>query len=161
MKKFLTLAVLVLSFGTVQLSHAVGLGLEYNWGNNGAGDIGITYKDGNFPVIDLSLALGGTYLGIGANVDYWILNPHLVGPLDWYLAIGGFGSIGLGNDYFRFNLGARLPVLGLQWWPIQKSLEVFLEGALAINVIDLGTGTSSPIDINFGPALGLGFRVHF
>lgn len=153
MKKVFSILALVTMLGAAQLSHAIGVGLEF--GFNGIPDVGLTLKMGNFPVVDLTARFDAGGIGIGALVDYWVINKNLVSFIDWYLGIGGYATLQLGNNSGLWA-GFRLPVLGLQFWPIGKQFEIFVEGAWAPSII-------SPSGVGLGWQgfqSGIGFRIH-
>jgi hypothetical protein len=114
------------------------------------GGIGLTLKFGNFPVLGLEWMLAEQASRIGVSCDWWVINNHLGGALDYYLGIGGYLGIATGGQTSAIDIGARLPI-GLQLWPLDK-FEIFGEFAPMLTFIPT-------LNINF--ALRLGIRIHF
>jgi hypothetical protein len=154
MKKKLLLIVFAVLLSTGSMYSLTGIGIFGDFMGSttggGGGGIGLTLKFGNFPVIGLKWMLSQNYANIGISCDYWAINAHLGGILDYYLGVGLYAGLGFGNP-FMFNPGLRIPI-GLQIWPVEK-LELFLEFAPMVTIQASGLG--------LGYALSGGLRVHF
>lgn len=150
--KRIVLAVTALMLLTAGLSYSkslTGIGLAFNWHGNMYGPA-LSLKFGKFPILNIGWNFANG-IDIGASVDWWIANDRLIGALNYYLGVGGYGGIWIYNSSFNARIGGRLPVVGLQLWAI-PNFEIFLEGALGIALLPA---------IDFGPQLAAGFRVHF
>lgn len=155
MKKRFLMVVMVLFLSVGSMYSLTGVGIFGDFMGNSTGGsganlpgIGLTLKFGNFPVLGLKWMFAQDSINIGASCDYWAVNQHLGGILDYYLGVGLYAGLGFG-DPFRFNMGLRIPI-GLQIWPVNK-LELFLEIAPMLNFLPF----------SFGYALSGGLRVHF
>jgi hypothetical protein len=153
MKKRIALIAIVVLLATGSMYSLTGIGIFGDFmgsttGGSGGG-IGLTLKFGNFPVLGLKWLLSERNANIGVSCDYWVINTHLAGILDYYLGVGLYLGMNFGNP-MSINPGARIP-LGLQIWPLQK-LELYLEFAPMITFIP---------NIGLGYALSGGLRVHF
>ena len=105
------------------------------------------------PQFPLMLGIGvSSPLAIGLTADYWIAHGNIISIFDWYVGVGGYASLDVSP--LDITVGGRIPI-GLQIWPIGKTLEIFLEAAPAVGVSFIPTG--------FGWHLqgALGFRVWF
>jgi hypothetical protein len=84
-------------------------------------------------------------LGIGASTapalaltgDYWAAQGKIVSIFDWYIGIGGYLLLDFNPG--DISLGARIPI-GLQLWPLGRTLEIFIEMAPAVGVSLIPTG---------------------
>ncbi|MGC8765449.1 MAG: hypothetical protein ACP5QT_06155 [Brevinematia bacterium] len=130
-----------------------GVGIYGNLIGGGAGNfgtgIGLTLKFGNFPVLGAEWMFGDASR-IAVSCDYWIVNDHLTGALNYYLGVGGFLGIGIAHDNAAIDFGGRIPI-GLQIIPV-NNFEIFAEFAPLV-------GFFPTLNLNF--ALRLGIRVHF
>jgi len=127
-------------------STAVGVYGNYiGGGSQYAEGLGLTLKFNNFPVIGAEWYLGQT-ASFNVSVDWWAINAHLGGSLDYYLGVGAFA--GIGNQ--GFDIGGRIPI-GLQIFPVER-FEIF--GEIAPLVYFLPT-------LSLGFNLRVGIRVHF
>ena len=105
----------------------------------------------HLPRFPLMLGIGASLApAIGLTADYWATQGKIVSILDWYLGIGGY--LLLDFEPADISLGARIPI-GLQIWPLGKSLEIFIEVAPAVGVSLIPTG----FDWHLQGALGLRF----
>jgi hypothetical protein len=105
----------------------------------------------HLPRFPLMLGIGvSTTPAIGLTADYWAAQGKIVSIFDWYFGIGGYLLLNL--NPVDISLGARIP-LGLQMWPLGRSLEIFIEVAPAVGVSLIPTG----FDWHFQGALGLRF----
>lgn len=143
---------LISSYG-FSAKRLTGVGIYGNLVGNGSGafgtSLGLTLKFGNFPVLGAEW-LFGEVSHISVSCDYWAVNEHLAGALNYYVGVGGYLGLGIIGKSAAIDFGGRVP-LGLQIWAL-KNLELF--------------GEIAPL-VSFYPALGLsfsirlGFRVHF
>lgn len=145
MKRILVSLVLVLAvaaFAFADHPNKLGLGIVggsgYGYGNIGS-DVGFAFKLSSLPVYwQLNLHLNSGYLGLGATGDVYLKDQNLLEEgsfaLDWFLGLGGYASIGLGND-LTAAVGARVPV-GLSWH-ITDEFELWLDivPSLGIGVV--------------------------
>ena len=142
MKKILIIVVIVLacsSFSAFAAPGSAAIGGEGAWYFAGTGGLPvgamITFKIPQFP---LMMAVGVAFpLSIGMTADYWIAHGNIVTIVDWYVGVGGYALINL-NAPVNFDIGARIPI-GLQIWPLGRTLEIFLEAAPAVGVSFLPT----------------------
>jgi hypothetical protein len=103
----------------------------------------------HFPRFPLMLGIGAnTTPAIGLTADYWAAEGRIVSILDWYIGIGGYLVLDLNPA--DISLGARIPI-GLQIWPLRRTLEIFIEVAPAVGVSLIPTG----FDWHLQGALGL------
>ncbi len=156
MKRFVITLIflLAMSISGFSAKNLTGIGIYGNLIGSGSGDlgtgIGLTVKFGNFPVLGAEWMFAENASRISVSCDYWIINEHLTGALNYYLGVGAFAGIGVAGENAAFDFGGRIPI-GLQIFPV-KSFEIFAEFA--------------PL-VDFLPSLGLrfnlriGFRVHF
>jgi hypothetical protein len=92
------------------------------------------------PQFPLMLGIGVSWpLSIGLTADYWIAHGNIVSIFDWYVGVGGYASLDV--NPVDISIGGRIPI-GLQIWPIGKTLEIFLEAAPAVGVSFIPTGFS-------------------
>jgi hypothetical protein len=154
MKKILILALIAL-IGCSTAAFAAGgfaiggEGALYIAGNGGlpAGAM-LSLKLPQFP---LMLGIGVSWpLSVGLTADYWIAHGNIVSILDWYVGVGGYASVSVSP--VDINVGGRIPI-GLQVWPIGKTLELFIEAAPAVGVYFIPTG----FDWHIQGAAGLRF----
>jgi hypothetical protein len=150
MKKTLLLSVLMLLMtGTIlsAKSHSsgsatgTGIGIVVGY----PGNVGLSIKIQNFPVLGLSWYLGQSSY-FGGTIDWWFINNSLESNFYWYLGFGGY--VWLGHSV---GLGPRLPI-GLQWFPGGSPFEIALEVAPALSLLP-------GIDFVFQGSLA--FRYHF
>ena len=107
----------------------------------------------HLPQFPLYIGIGvSTPLTIGLTVDYWAARGTLVSIFDWYAGVGGYLSFNTSPMDIAF--GGRIP-LGLQVWPIGKTLELFLEVAPAVGLSLIPTG------FDWHVQAALGFRFWF
>ena len=111
--------------------------------------LGLTAKFGNFPVIGAEWNFGKDTSRIAGSVDYWVINSHLTGNLDYYIGLGAYAGLALGSNS-AFDIGGRIPI-GIQFWPVDK-FEVFAELAPLVGFLP---------SLGIGGAFRLGMRVHF
>lgn len=156
MKRFILILAVMLTFVNMGFSKKslTGLGIYGNLVSSGSGSLGggagLTLKFGNFPVLGVEWFLAEKYSRIAASCDYWVVNEHLTGALDYYLGVGAYVGIGTSGENSAIDLGGRIPI-GLQIWPV-KNFEIFTEFAPLVSFLP-------SLGINF--SLRLGFRIHF
>jgi len=133
MKKALLLSVLmILMSGNILSAYSRASG---NWTGTGIGivlgypgNVGLSIKIKNFPVLGLSWYLGESPY-FGGTLDYWIINNNIDSDFYWYIGVGAYAWIG--NP---FGLGPRLPI-GLQWFPGSGPFELAIELAPALSLL--------------------------
>ena len=156
MKKILVVAIAVMLLGATGAFAAGGTGLaiggEASLSFAGTGDLPMSAMLMlHFPRFPLMLGIGASAApAIGLTADYWAAQRKLIKILDWYVGIGGYLLLNL--EPADISLGARIPI-GLQIWPIGKTLEIFIEVAPAVGVSLVPTG----FDWHLQGALGLRF----
>ena len=138
MKKLLLILLFLFSF-SVQSYSSTGAGVQFGY----PGDVALTLKMNQFPVIGVSWNLGNNGY-IGATLDGWLLNKGIKQTdLDWYWGVGGF--LRLQNDV---GVGARMPV-GLQWF-FHKQFELYGEIVPGLSIIpDLGIDVVAAIGLRY------------
>jgi hypothetical protein len=138
-------------------SSGFAIGAEFTFTNwfGGYGAM-LTFHLPKFPLIfGLGGAFGQNYAQLVLTADWWFLNGHFVGILDYYIGLGLYSNLVFAEPA-SFALGLRLPI-GLQIWPVGKVLELFIELAPAwIPISSAGIYIAS-----FDLQGGLGFRVWF
>ncbi|MDR2542957.1 MAG: hypothetical protein LBC80_05865 [Treponema sp.] len=164
MKKILSVLVLLVIFTTgtafAQNVHPGGLGIGVMWG--GHLDDGFTGNEG--AALSLKLPNNPFFWGVSVNKgptigvqgDRYFFGSKLIPTLGWYLGLGGYGSIYLG-DIAALEFGLRAP-LGLTFQPIDL-LEIFvtLAPSLGISII---TGDDGDIDFpHFRWPVEIGIRI--
>jgi hypothetical protein len=130
-------------------SSAFGLYGDYGIGGYGTTGIGLALRVHPIPIMwGLEWNLEGPgFLSITG--DYWVINAHLGGSLEYYIGIGGYLGLG-GGSGGGIGLGARIPI-GLQMFPVGK-FEVFVEIAPVIYFIPA---------ITLAGDFRIGIRIHF
>lgn len=128
MKKF---AIAALLMGALALPQAFSLGIGGTFGLGGNSlDAGLSLKLDNLPpVFGIQLAGSDNSFRLGLTADWWMINAKLVDALNYYVGLGGYARLGLGNNAY-FDGGLRIP-LGLNIFVI-KPLELFLEWAPSV-----------------------------
>ncbi|MCL2233134.1 MAG: hypothetical protein FWB99_08670 [Treponema sp.] len=114
--------------------HPGGWGVGVLWGSsfgdNAFADnsnIALSLKAPAMPVFwGIRVGTGGGDLRLGLQGDVYILGSEIIPTLSWFLGVGAYGNIWLGDD-FALGFGARLPI-GLTWQPLNV-LEIFLNVA--------------------------------
>ena len=155
MKRF----VIILSFLSVlsvlgfSAKNLTGVGIYGNLVGGGSGSlgtgIGLTLKFGNFPVLGAEWMFGEA-TRVAVSCDYWIVNEHLTGALNYYIGVGGFLGVGIGGNNAAIDFGGRVPI-GLQILPV-KNFEIFVEFAPLV-------GFFPTLNLNFSARIGI--RLHF
>ncbi len=147
------LVFLIASGGLFAGSSMTGVGIYGNLVGSGTGQfgsgLGLTLKFGQFPVLGAEWMFGNPGM-ISVSCDYWVINAHLGGALDYYLGIGGFVGFATGGQGSAFSFGARLPI-GLQIWPVEK-FEIFAEVAPLVYFVPT---------LSLAVNIRLGMRIHF
>ncbi len=159
MKRKLLLGVLVFAvLGSSALyarEPGFGIGGEFALGALGGlpSSAMLTLKVQEIPVVlGIGMQLNENTFNLGLTADWWLFHQRLVGIIDMYAGPGLFLALPS-----RFMLGGRIPV-GLQIWPLgNQLLELFLEIAPGITLID-DSGITVP---NFILQAGFGFRFWF
>ncbi len=149
------IALVGLAWGAFAAGNGFAIGAEFALTNlNGYGAL-LTFHLPSVPLMfGLGASLGPGILDLALNADYWLTQGRLVGIVDYYIGLGFTGTVSVNPT--SVSLGARLP-LGLQIWPVGKTLELFLELAPAwIPVTGGGINVA-----NFALQSGLGFRIWF
>ncbi len=158
MKRILLVALVVLvclSPAAFAAQRGFALGAEFAVTNlSGYGALLTFHLPGVPLMFGLGASLGQGYLDIALNGDYWLAEGKLVSILDYYIGLGFTAAVSVNPT--AFAAGARLP-LGLQIWPLGKTLELFLE--LAPAWIPFSSGGINAA--NFAVQSGLGFRIWF
>ena len=129
---------------------SIGAAFYFGWAESAtAQGAALCLKFPTVPIMFGFSAVFGTPLIIGITADWWLFQTHLVGPVDLYIGPGLFLRIDTGwaQPYF----GIRIPV-GFQIF-IVKAFEIFLEPALAIQIV--------PNFPQFGLQASIGFRFWF
>ena len=158
MKKIVLLVIvitLLASTGAFAATSGFGIGVEWSAGLLGGlpNSALVTIKAHQLPfVLGIGAQIGARTFNLGATLDWWLYQTHLIGALDLYVGPGLY--LGVGNGYFA--LGGRIPV-GLQIWPIGKVLELFLEIAPAMEFVGPGQISFPNLDLQ----AGVGFRFWF
>jgi hypothetical protein len=160
MKK-IALVALVIMLGLSTAAFAAGNGLaigaEFALTNLSGYGAMLTFHLPSVPVMfGLGASLGSGYVDVALNGDWWLAHGKLVSAVDYYIGLGFTGAVAVSGGGASFDLGARLP-LGLQIWPLGKTLELFLELAPAWIPITAGGIYAA----NFAVQSGLGFRIWF
>ena len=130
-------------------------GSGYGSGTIG-GDIGLALKLTSMPIYwQANVRLSSGYFGLGVTGDKYFYDQNLLREgsfkLDWFLGLGGYANLGLG-DSAAAAIGARVPV-GLSWH-ITKEFELWLDVAPSLGI---GIVPFNFPDWNVGGELG--FRV--
>jgi hypothetical protein len=151
------LLVLLVGFGVSTAAFAdhngLGIGIVGGWGWPGHSYGGLSLKVPKLPVFwGIYPTFAGLHFGIGATGDYYFVDKAIVGPLHWFLGVGGFLNAWFG-DSANLGLGLRVPI-GLSWHII-KPIELFLDFAPGIGVSFNAGGVWGPY---WAGALELGLR---
>jgi hypothetical protein len=149
------IALVGLSTGAFAAENGFAVGAEFAITNLSGYGAMLTFHLPSVPLMfGLGASLGAGYLDIALNADYWLAHGRLVGIVDYYLGLGFTGAVTINPT--SLSLGARLP-LGLQIWPVGRTLELFVELAPAwIPIAGGGINVA-----NFALQSGLGFRIWF
>jgi hypothetical protein len=133
-KKVVMVGVLGLCLGVAGLfamPKGFGIGIAGGGGINAYG-ASLALKVPALPVYWMINAdLYGGAFGLGVTGDYYLLNGTFVPTLDYYVGVGGFVNLGLGNTLAVAG-GLRVPI-GISWNPI-PILDLFLEVAPRLGV---------------------------
>jgi len=130
MKKKILLAFVlaaIIATGTAFADHPSGFGIGVQGGYGGGVGGALTLKLPSTPIFwAVDFAAWGEYIWLGLAGDYYLIDQKIVPEigLNWYLGVGGYVNLGLGNS-FGLAVGARLPI-GLSWQPIEL-LEIYLQ----------------------------------
>ena len=156
-KTVLLVLVLILGLSATSAFAAAGwgIGVEYSLGVLGGlpGQALLTLKSNQLPfVLGIGVVLAQNYFNMGATLDWWLFQSHLIGIIDIYIGPGLYLMLPA-----PFEIGGRIPI-GLQIWPIGKVLELFLEIAPSMAFISDRAGIVIP---NLGLQAGFGFRFWF
>ncbi len=130
-------------------SSAIGIYGDYGIGTLYGTGLGLTFRINPIPIMwgaEWNLTSSGS---LEVNGDFWVINEHLAGALDFYIGVGAFIGVGFGSGS-SFDFGGRIPI-GLQFYPVSH-LEVFLEGAPLLFFLP---------GLTLGADFRLGIRVHF
>lgn len=148
-----------------------GIGVQGGWNMGIPGNAALTFKvdpwafAGNFYI-------GDHLFGVGIAADYWLVNNNIVGPLNWFLGVGGGFIVRLYDDDYKwtpkeienkqnkhthFGLSARLPIglnLMLPVGPVEIEPYVQLVPMLGLQVVP-----DFHPDFDFDANIGI--RFHF
>jgi len=152
MKKFVLVFVLaaVIATGAAFADHPSGFGIGVQggggggWGGGFAPGFALTLKLPSVPIFwAIDLDLYQDYIGLKVAGDYYLIDNVLVSQvgLHWYLGVGGYVGLGIGDDYLGLGVGARLPI-GLSWQPVSL-LEIYLQvvPSIGVNILpEIGLG---------------------
>lgn len=134
MKKLFSVLAVLFVLGTTS-TFALGIGAQAGYTIGGNPGAALTLKlDKLPPVFAVDFNFGSNGFSIGGTADWWIANPNLVGPVNFYYGPGiaaSFSSYGNGDgSYTALNIGVRLvgglnlfiadffePYLQLAWQP--------------------------------------------
>lgn len=131
MKKIMLLGAVLLLFTSgmpAAMNASNGIGIYGNLVGNGTGTgggLGLTLRNGSFPVIGFEWNMMTGSSVIGGSLDWWITNQQLGGIFSYYMGVGGYAARTSTGGVDVFNFGGRVP-LGLQVFPFQP-LEIFVE----------------------------------
>jgi hypothetical protein len=157
-KIVLILLVLFVLGGTAAFAeHPSGLGIGVvggggGWNGGGGANFGLSLKVPSVPIFwGINITPGGNFLGLGVTGDSYLIDDTLLGTdaldLGWFLGVGGIAHLGLGDNYFGLDIGARLPIgLSLQISIIEVFLDVAPTIGLAI-VPRLGLYWDAPVEL--------------
>jgi hypothetical protein len=135
MKKLFLVLVCGVLMSTAAFADHEGLGIGITGGGTFSSysysNIGLSLK---LPSIPVFWGIHGNFLtgypGLGLTADYYIIDKNLLSNtltnedgtynfiLDWYLGVGAFFNMFLGDDAFM-NIGIRIPI-GLSWHIIRQ-----------------------------------------
>ena len=143
MNKKIVIVAALLMVVCVGGAFAWGIGVQAGGGYPNPGNVAVTFKLDQLPLVFASNFYIGNSFYVGITGDYWFLNDTLVGPLNWY--IGGGLGLGFGgfDDNFALNMAARLPI-GLNMFLVDNFIEPYFQ-------VVPGLG------LNFLPSFGAGF----
>lgn len=154
-RKVLILAAVLLAFASISaFSWGIGIQGGSDIANHGHGSGAITFK---LDTIDLIFGVeipSFDPFAIGVTADYWFFNPTIANPLRWYLGVGGFGSVFIGDNVGAFSLGARVPV-GLNMF-LADFFEIYAQVAPGIQL-----AISNGVEPDFICPINLGLRFWF
>ena len=169
MKKFVLVVALVaiLGAGTAFASpvHPDGFGIGALWTGHmdfGGGGLwngaALSLHIPGVPVF-WGIQLGfGNALSIGVIGDGYFLGSELVNTLSWFLGVGGYVNLHLGDEA-AIGLGVRVPI-GLTWQPIDL-IEVFFNSGLSLGLSIWTYGDGGVHFPDFGMPIELGIRFWF
>jgi len=155
----ITLAV-ILAVGAAYADHpdGFGIGVQFGgnsyWGGYWSSGGALTLKIPSLPIFwAVNFAMGPSYMWLNLSGDYYLIDNRLIETLHWYLGVGGYVGIGMGNP-LGLDFGARLPI-GLSWQPLDL-LEIYLQV-----VPSIGLGILPGIGLGGGLGGNLGIRLWF
>ena len=161
MKKLFSVLAVLFVLGTTH-AFSVGIGAQFGYTIGGNSGAALTVKLDNLPpVFALDLGFGTNYLSFGGTADWWIANPNLAGPINFYYGPGIAASfVNAGDNYTALNVGGRL-VAGLNFFLVDF-FELYLQVAWQPTFGIVLSGESSNGGFNFGAVpVNLGFRFWF
>jgi hypothetical protein len=135
-KLLLALAlVAILAVGTAFADHSnnkLGIGIASGIGLTSGYNAALSLHVPNTPIFwAIKIDGFGSALSLSITGDIYLFDQLITNWLHWYLGIGGYGHIGLGNPS-ELAVGGRLPV-GLSFHPIPL-LELFIEASAGIGL---------------------------
>jgi hypothetical protein len=163
----LIVMVLLLIGGTAAFAdHPDGLGIGViSGGSVGLGGFGFGGVDLSLKLPDIPIYWGinlnfGNYFGLGVSGDYFLIDDTFLSEgivdLAWYLGVGAYANLVIGDEYFGLAVGGRLPIgLSLQLDAIPDvPLEIFLQA-----VPSIGLAVLPDPDLDFYVPLQAGIRI--
>ncbi|MDR1748212.1 MAG: hypothetical protein LBR47_04055 [Spirochaetaceae bacterium] len=157
-KKLIVLAAALFCIGTVNL-FAWGIGAQLGGAisDHSGGNAAITFKLDDIPwVFAVDGSFGPNRFNIGVTADMWVINPNIVGPLNFYVGWGLFGGIGIYDSDVSFVAGGRVPI-GLNAFFFNDFFEPYLQIAPGIGV----HAGSDGVGLYWYIPINLGFRFWF
>ena len=110
----------VAAFADHPSSLGIGIVAGPHFSEGGAGtDVGLSLKLPSMPIFwAVRLGINSNYTSLGITGDHYFIDEALLRDgklrLDWYAGLGGYASLGFGNDDANAAIGARVPI-GLSW----------------------------------------------
>ena len=123
-KKIIAVLVLALVVSTVSV-FALGIGIQGGAGYNVPGNVAVTFKVDQSPLVFAGNFQFGDNAVIGLTGDYWISNAYLAGPFNYFIGVGFGATVELG-DTVILSGSVRMPV-GINAYFAKGVIEPYLQ----------------------------------
>lgn len=164
MNKKILIVVALLMVVCVGGAFAWGIGIQGGWNMGIPGNVAITFKLDQLPLIFAGNFYVGDHLfAVGLTGDYWFLNDNIVGPLNWFIGAGAGIAIRIYDDGYEhkkekthFGISGRVPVglnMMLPAGPVEIEPYVQLVPQLWLSIV--------PFYPDFDLDANIGIRFHF
>jgi len=161
MKKLFSVLAVLFVLGTTS-TFATGVGAQFGYTVGSYTGAALTLKlDDLPPVFAVDMGFGSNYFSIGGTADWWLANPNITGPLNFYYAPGvAVSFVSVSDSYTALNIGGRL-VGGLNLF-LGDVFEIYLQAAWQPTFVLALSGDNSSAGFRWNSfPVNLGFRFWF